>query len=121
MFWMITNRNVQSNGFGDDFGTLTFWANPKGRLDQFSEWTQIKSADDFRNALIGDGNQGVAEIVSALDLRPFTELVESALGIGPEGERAEIVAEAIRLNVAIGDHPEHGCEPLSWVWNIVPA
>jgi len=57
MYWMITNREVQPDGFGDDFDSLTFWTNPNGKLDQFSEWKRIEKPDDFRNALIAIANK----------------------------------------------------------------
>src|ERR1039457_5867485 len=29
MYWLITDRNVEANGFGGDFASLTFWTAPK--------------------------------------------------------------------------------------------
>lgn len=52
MFWMITNRNIETNGFGGKFAELTFWRNPTGELTDFTKWEPMKSSDDFRNALV---------------------------------------------------------------------
>ena len=28
-YWMITNRNVKKNGFGDDLAPMTYWSSDK--------------------------------------------------------------------------------------------
>jgi len=50
-YWMITNRNVKTNGFGDDLAPMTYWSSVQGSLDTFTNWTQ-KNADDFKSELI---------------------------------------------------------------------
>jgi esterase/lipase superfamily enzyme len=57
MFWMITNRNVKNDGFGDEFDELTFWQNPTGKLQDFGSWVQFKDPNGngqaaFRQALV---------------------------------------------------------------------
>ncbi len=61
MFWMITNRNVKNDGFGDEFDQLTFWQNPTGKLQDFASWVQFKDPngngqDNFRQALVAITN-----------------------------------------------------------------
>jgi esterase/lipase superfamily enzyme len=54
MYWMITNRNVKSDGFGDEFSDLTFWKNEKNdpaTLGTFAAWEML-SESDFRQALV---------------------------------------------------------------------
>ena len=62
MFWMITNRNVEDDGFGDEFDKLTFWQNPNGNLQDFGSWVQFKGANGngqaaFRQALVAVTDQ----------------------------------------------------------------
>ena len=57
MFWMITNRNVKDDGFGDEFDQLTFWQNPTGKLQDFGSWVQFQDQNGngqaaFRQALV---------------------------------------------------------------------
>ena len=28
MYWLVTNRNVEANGFGGDFASVTYWTAP---------------------------------------------------------------------------------------------
>jgi esterase/lipase superfamily enzyme len=51
MYWMITNRNVTADGFGDDLDELTFWLNDSQQVDTFANW---KPADPtaFRQSLV---------------------------------------------------------------------
>jgi esterase/lipase superfamily enzyme len=54
--WLITNRNQDNaDGFGVDFGPLTFWtfdtANGTANIERRSRWTQ-RTSDEFRAALI---------------------------------------------------------------------
>ena len=51
MYWMITNRNVEAKGFGDEFSDLTFWRNEPGILNLFTAWSKV-SDTDFRQALV---------------------------------------------------------------------
>lgn len=54
MYWMITNRNVAANGFGDEFSDLSFWKNDKNdpkTLTTFDAWQSL-SKSDFRQGLV---------------------------------------------------------------------
>jgi len=51
MYWMITNREVEGNGLGDEIADLTYWQNPSPNLQTFSAWTRM-TIDDFRKALV---------------------------------------------------------------------
>ncbi len=45
MYWMITNRNVKSDGLGDDISDLTFWTNESnnaGDVVSFGRWKRQK-------------------------------------------------------------------------------
>jgi esterase/lipase superfamily enzyme len=52
MRWLITNRNIESGGFGSKQGKLTYWMlrQPGLPLDQFSSWNKVQ-AKEFRDAL----------------------------------------------------------------------
>lgn len=52
MRWLITNRNVEADGFGCKQAKLTYWMlkQPGLPLDQFSSWNKVQ-AKDFRDAL----------------------------------------------------------------------
>src|ERR1700687_766983 len=52
MFWMITNRNIQPGGFGDEFSELSYWTNATGPVDDFNSWTRAADADSFKNLLV---------------------------------------------------------------------
>jgi esterase/lipase superfamily enzyme len=51
MYWMVTNRNVTANGFGDDFSDLTFWLNDSQQVDVFANWKPADAAA-FRQSLV---------------------------------------------------------------------
>ncbi|HZB87106.1 MAG TPA: alpha/beta hydrolase [Terracidiphilus sp.] len=53
MRWLITNRNINCNGFGTEQATLTYWMlkSPELLLDQFESWRQV-DADSFKSNLI---------------------------------------------------------------------
>lgn len=54
MFWMITNRKVTNDGFGDDFSDLSFWKNDNPdptALTTRAAWQSL-SQDAFRQALV---------------------------------------------------------------------
>jgi esterase/lipase superfamily enzyme len=51
MYWMVTNRNVTANGFGDDFDNLTFWLNDSPQADAFTNWKKVDSTT-FRQSLV---------------------------------------------------------------------
>jgi len=48
-YWMITNRNVKKNGFGDDLAPMTYWSSDKGHLDNFKNWTDKSDGDAIAN------------------------------------------------------------------------
>lgn len=53
MSWMITNRNVKANGFGDEFSDLSFWSNPtNGAADDFGNWKRLPDIADLRDAIV---------------------------------------------------------------------
>jgi len=51
MYWMITNRKVEGNGLGDDFGDMTYWRNDSGNLQTFPAWTSMTDVE-FRQRLV---------------------------------------------------------------------
>ena len=51
MYWMITNRNIQAAGFGDEFAELSFWTNNSGLVDDFNCWKSV-DAGSFRTLLV---------------------------------------------------------------------
>ena len=51
MYWLITNRKVSADGFGDDFSDLTYWQNQAGPVDDFSKWEKLTQAK-FRQGLV---------------------------------------------------------------------
>jgi len=56
MYWMITNRNIQDDGFGGDFAQLTYWQNPSGKVEDFKSWQQMKTLAEFQGALVAVAN-----------------------------------------------------------------
>lgn len=56
-YWMITNRNIENDGFGPNLASRTYWISEGGPLDKFKNWRQvtdkqfqldlIKAADQF--------------------------------------------------------------------------
>jgi hypothetical protein len=58
MRWLITNRNIEANGFGTKFADLTYWTlkAPGLPLDVLSSWDK-KTADDFKALLVQTSNQ----------------------------------------------------------------
>jgi len=58
MRWLITNRNIEADGFGTDQTDLTYWTlNAPGLpLDVLGSWTQ-KTADEFKKLLIEVADQ----------------------------------------------------------------
>ena len=55
MYWMITNRDVEVERFGDEFSELSFWTNEKGPVDDFPSWTKASNTDAFKKLLIAAG------------------------------------------------------------------
>jgi esterase/lipase superfamily enzyme len=58
MYWMITNRDLKKDGFGDDFSKLTFWKNESnnaGDVVKFDAWKQ-QEQPDFQNSLVQVAN-----------------------------------------------------------------
>jgi esterase/lipase superfamily enzyme len=58
MRWLITNRNVEGNGFGTDQTDLTYWTlkAPGLPLDVLASWQQ-QTADSFKQLLIQTADQ----------------------------------------------------------------
>lgn len=58
MRWLITNRNIEGNGFGTSQADLTYWTliAPGLPLDVLASW-QAQSADSFRQLLIQTADQ----------------------------------------------------------------
>ena len=56
--WLITNRNIEGNGFGTSQADLTYWTliAPGLPLDVLASW-QAQSADSFRQLLIQTADQ----------------------------------------------------------------
>ena len=48
-YWMITNRNVNKNSFGDDLAPMTYWSSDKWPLDNFKNWTDKSDGDAIAN------------------------------------------------------------------------
>ncbi|MCI0641442.1 MAG: alpha/beta hydrolase [Gemmataceae bacterium] len=40
-YWMVTNRNVKSNGLGSRRDKATYWTADSGPLDDFNNWTKV--------------------------------------------------------------------------------
>jgi esterase/lipase superfamily enzyme len=54
MYWMITNRNVKSDSFGDDFSDLTYWTNDftnAADVVNFGAWKRQKQRA-FQDSLV---------------------------------------------------------------------
>jgi esterase/lipase superfamily enzyme len=49
---MVSNRNVESNGFGSDRGGLTYWISTSGPVDDLKSWRPV-TFDRFRKMLTG--------------------------------------------------------------------
>ena len=65
MYWLVTNRNVEANGFGGDFASVTYWtapitANPTSK----ASWTQV-TKDQFRQQLVAVTDQYPSPLVTA--------------------------------------------------------
>lgn len=50
-YWMVTNRNVESDGLGIKLADLSFWVCDQQQVDNLSNWTKV-SAAQFRRQLI---------------------------------------------------------------------
>ena len=50
-YWMISNRSLEDDGFGNDRSPLTYWVGDKGPLTKFKSWKQI-SAAEFEQQLV---------------------------------------------------------------------
>jgi esterase/lipase superfamily enzyme len=54
MYWMVTNRNIEGNGFGGSFADLTYWKKKQddpGGIAQADSWDQLQP-EAFRQALV---------------------------------------------------------------------
>ena len=50
-YWMISNRNLEADGFGGDRAPLTYWVSDKGPLKNFKDW-KPQTADEFKQQLV---------------------------------------------------------------------
>ena len=65
MYWLITNRNVEANGFGGDFAALTFWTAPVAADPTLkASWTQV-TKEQFRQQLVAVTDQFPSPLVTA--------------------------------------------------------
>src|SRR2546429_7439602 len=55
-YWMISNRIVKKDGFGDVHDKLSFWTSSQGPLTQFKNWKPV-SADKFKQLLVAAADQ----------------------------------------------------------------
>src|SRR5882762_6751960 len=55
-YWMISNRTVETSGFGSDQGPLSYWVSDQGPLTTFKNWKK-RSADDFKKLLVAAANR----------------------------------------------------------------
>ena len=63
-YWMITNRNVEDNGFGDDRAPMTYWSSDNGSLDNFKSWKR-ETDETFK-----------LKLIAAADKFPFKKMEE---------------------------------------------
>src|ERR1019366_6936526 len=56
-YWMISDRNIEGNGFGADRGPLTYWTSDQGPLNIKTNWQQVMRLEDFRDQLIAASDQ----------------------------------------------------------------
>jgi esterase/lipase superfamily enzyme len=65
MYWLITNRNVEANGFGGDFSPVTYWTAPATANPTLkASWTQV-TKDQFRQQLVTVADQFPSPLVTA--------------------------------------------------------
>ena len=75
MYWLITNRNVEANGFGGDFSPVTYWTAPATANPTLkASWTQV-TKDQFRQQLVTVADQFPSPLVTA----PKDQNVENVL------------------------------------------
>ena len=53
-FWMISDRNKKSDGFGPDRAKLSFWVSDKPGLDNFGNW-EPATRKEFKDGLMDAG------------------------------------------------------------------
>ncbi len=56
--WMVTNRSLHSDRFGNSRSALTYWTS-KGPADRFASWTQV-NRDGFHKLLRDAASQFAA-------------------------------------------------------------
>lgn len=54
--WMITDREVLSDGLGDDQDALTYWISDAGAVDDFSSWKPV-TWKRFRDLLVAEADK----------------------------------------------------------------
>lgn len=121
MFWLITNRNVQANGFGSSFDQLTYWQNPTGNdLTNFKNWVQFPSGADFRTALAAIANT----FPSPVGLMPVEDQKHVTLfvhGFDTDWISAVSRYQKIVANLFSGDNSLGECVLFTWPSKGSPA
>ena len=65
MYWLVTNRNVEANGFGGDFASVTYWTAPVTADPTLkASWTSV-TKDQFRQQLVAITDQYPSPLVTA--------------------------------------------------------
>lgn len=65
MYWLITNRNEEANGFGGDFSAVTYWNAPVTADPTLkASWTQL-TKEQFRQQLVAVTDQFPSPLVTA--------------------------------------------------------
>jgi hypothetical protein len=65
MYWLITDRNLEADGFGGDFASLTFWTAPITADPTLkASWTQV-TKEQFRQQLVAITDQFPSPLVTA--------------------------------------------------------
>ncbi len=65
MYWLITDRNLEADGFGGDFASLTFWTAPVTADPTLkASWTQV-TKEQFRQLLVTITDQYPSAAVTA--------------------------------------------------------
>ena len=52
-YWMVSNRNVTTTGFGGSIAPATFWVADNGPTTDFAQWRSVTS-DQFKQLLLAE-------------------------------------------------------------------
>jgi len=79
-FWMISDRNVMSNGLGDERAELSYWTSDAEKpedLTNFRAWTRVRTAEAFQRAVLNVVNKfpPIRDPELQLDQKHFTLFV----------------------------------------------